>query len=164
MQAGRKCVFGIGLDVGNVNDPTVYQRPPSNRTPIHLYRRFAHVIGILRRIAVGCGPKECLADLASNGSLVGIALARRCFNQGIKNCLEVKGRAADDLEDVSCSGLLGECFPGLIKQAPASDQPSVTVQAGLTLRYLPSKSATTSKSCETFQIWRRSRVSSSTRC
>src|SRR5262249_59325314 len=76
MQSGRKCVFGIGLDVGNVDDPTVYQRSPSNRTPIHLNRRFAHVVGILRRIAVGCRAKECLADLASNSSLVGIALAR----------------------------------------------------------------------------------------
>jgi hypothetical protein len=76
MQSGRKCVFGIGLDVGNVNDPTVYQRSPGNRTPIHLDRRIAHVVGKLWRIAVGCRPKECLADLAGNGSLVGIALAR----------------------------------------------------------------------------------------
>src|SRR5262249_24215817 len=100
MQSGRKCVFGIGLDVGNVNDLTVSQRSPSNRTSIHLSSRSAHVVGILRRISVGCGPKEGLADLASNGSLVGIALARSCFNQRIKNRLQVKGGAADDLEHI----------------------------------------------------------------
>src|SRR5215475_4822355 len=110
MQSGRKCVFGIGLNVSNVNDPTVYQSSASNRTSIHLYRRVAHVVGILRRIAVGCEPKKCLADLASNGSLVSIALARSCFNQRIKNRLQVKGGAADELEHIGGGGLLLKRF------------------------------------------------------
>src|SRR5262249_20418627 len=75
----------------------------------------------LRRCVVErCEPQELPVEPIDERS-VGIAQPRRRPDKGTRHRLQVKSRAADDLQHVGGGGLLLQGFPQLVKQAGVLD-------------------------------------------
>jgi hypothetical protein len=89
-----------------MNGPAFEKRAPECRAPLGLDWHIFDVIHELLREAVGLGAVENPISLACNVDLIGIAEPGRRFNESLQNCLEIKGRAADDFEHVGGGGLL----------------------------------------------------------
>src|SRR5262249_22491011 len=111
----------IDIHIGDVNS-TAFEQGASGDTAA-LWRD-GHISPAFHEFGgepVGFGAVEHAIDLPSNGSLVGVAQACRRFNQRLQHRLEVKGRAADDLEHVGGGGLLLQRFAQLVEQARVLD-------------------------------------------
>jgi hypothetical protein len=83
-------------------------------------------------------------DLPGNRPLVSVAQTGRRFDQRLQHCLEVEGRAADDLEPVGGGGLLLQglrkivcALPQLIEQSRVLDGDDRLAGKILKLRNLP---------------------------
>src|SRR5436190_24398265 len=109
-------VFWVGQDVGYVSDFGLKQSSPNNCSPARLPWKGLRVFSIVGWKAVIGGVVISRVFLARDGGHVGLAQSRRRFGQRIQHGLEVKGRAADDLEYVGGGGLLLQRFAQLVEQ------------------------------------------------
>ena len=85
---------------------TIAKRAPENRSAIRLRRVALEIVALLLREAVRCGYRVGVADPAANNGLIRIAKPDCRICQCIEHCLQIEGRAADDLEHVGGGGLL----------------------------------------------------------
>src|SRR5262245_3650224 len=93
------------------------QRSSHDRAPLRYHRESTHIFEELRREAIRLGGKEDSACLTGNGGFVGLAQLSSRFNERLQHRLEVKRRAADDLEHVGGGGLLLQRLAQLVEQA-----------------------------------------------
>ena len=99
-----------------MNDPAFEQRTPGCRASLSLDWNILDIIHKFAREAVSLGAVECPILFASDGGLIGIAEPGSGFNEGLQHCLQIKRRAADDLEHVGGGGLLLQRFAQLVEQ------------------------------------------------
>src|SRR5262249_11947264 len=116
-----KSVFGIGLDVGNMNHLSFEQDPSVNRTAFRVNRNASGVIHEFGGESVGSVTIEQLTFLSGNGGFVGIAKASSGFNEGLQHRRQIKCRPADDLEHVGRGCLLLQRLAQLVEQPRVLD-------------------------------------------
>jgi hypothetical protein len=95
--------------------------PAGDRTTIRPDRMLFHVLLLLRGEAVA-GDMMVGAVLGEpEGSPVRAAKVRRRLDQSVEHCLQIEGRAADDLEHVGGGGLLLQRFAQFVEQPRVFD-------------------------------------------
>ena len=112
----------IGQNVGNVDGlpssnarPTIVPRPGFSGAVRMTRRKLRRESRSLRR----AGTRHPSGVRMARG--VGLAQARRRFDQRVEHRLQIEGRAADDLEHVGGGGLLLQRFAQLVEQARVLD-------------------------------------------
>ena len=114
-------VFGIGLDVGDLNRPPFetgarrYAVPPErNRIPIDL------VLVLRSGVEGGDRPQDLTVEAEDVGPF-GFTQSYRTLRHAVEHRLQVEGRAADHLEHVGGGGLLLQRFAQLVEQPRVLD-------------------------------------------
>ena len=108
-------VFGIGLDVGDVDGVAFEQRAPERRPRSGSSGIFL-TINELGREAIARRTVETPFFSARNDGLIGLAEASGRFDECLQYRLQIESRAADDLEHVGGGGLLLQRFAQLVEQ------------------------------------------------
>ena len=99
-------IFGVGQNVGNVDRAPLVQSAPCERPAATRDGRAAHEVDECLREPVVGSESEGRAFRPDNARHVGLAQSGRGLDQRIEHPLQIKGRAADDLEHVGSGGLL----------------------------------------------------------
>ena len=102
----REGVFRIVQHVGNVNQLSFKKRASGHRTSAWLDRNTPDNVQELTREAEGLRPIENALVLPGDRPIVGFAEPGRRFNERLQYCLQIEGRAADDLQHIGGRGLL----------------------------------------------------------
>src|SRR5262245_61320848 len=92
---------------------TFEERSPRDRSATCGDWPVYHVFAVFGGVLVRGDVLEMVSSRTSYGSHVRLAQQRRRFRQGVQHFLQIEGRAADDLEDVSGGRLLLERFEQL---------------------------------------------------
>src|ERR1700693_2933163 len=100
----------------NMNRPSFERGPPGNCSGTNRDRMTLHVLIEVGRDTMARDDFIRLAFWTTDDCGVGLTQAMRRFDQGIEHSLQVKGRAADDLEHVGGGGLLLQRFAQLLEQ------------------------------------------------
>jgi hypothetical protein len=108
-------VFGIGLDVGDMDRLSLQQNAPSHSSTIRFDRTILHTFTELARNAMAGDMKEAQALGTANRRHICIAQAGDRLHERAENGLQIEGRAADDLQHLRCRGLLLERFRKLVR-------------------------------------------------
>ena len=80
-----------------------------------------HVALVFGRIAIACDLPVNLTSCLTDRRHICLAQTRRRLDQRIEHCLQIEGRAADDLEHVGGGGLLLQRFAQLVEQPRVLD-------------------------------------------
>src|SRR6516225_9925690 len=102
----RVAEFRIRKHIWNVNRAAVDNRATKKCSAIRLQRIAFKMIPLLLRKAVGCGYRVDVTYPSANNSLIRLAKSDSRLCQRIEHCLQIEGRAADDLEYIGGGGLL----------------------------------------------------------
>src|SRR5260370_22147117 len=103
-------VFRVSKHIRNVDNSALMDCTPDQATSIGCYGRLSQEFFIFTRKTATGGEAENLRITKKNVSVVGVAKPRRRFNQSIEYCLQIKSRAADDLQHIGGCGLLLQPF------------------------------------------------------
>src|SRR5262249_37726759 len=117
----KERVFGIGLNVCDLNRPTLKDGAADDGTATHFERMTLHEPLDLGRLPEICDLSIHATLLSVDRSHVRVAQSDSRFDERIKHPLQVEGRTADDLEHVGGGGLLRKRFTQLVKQARVLD-------------------------------------------
>src|SRR6516225_2338833 len=104
-----------------MNDLAFEQRSPMNRSTLWLNGYRSDMTHELGRETISLCANELTLDLARYGGLIGITQSCGRLHQRLKHCLEVEGRAADDLEHICSGRLLLQRLAQLVEQAGVLD-------------------------------------------
>src|SRR5262249_33886324 len=115
-------IFWVGRHIGDMYNLTFQQSSSHDRASLRYHRESTHIFEELRREAIRLGGKEDSACLTGNGGFVGLAQLSSRFNERLQHRLEVKRRAADDLEHVGGGGLLLQRLAQLVEQTGILDR------------------------------------------
>jgi hypothetical protein len=120
-------VFGVGLDVVHMNDASLEQGAPDDRSAARLDGDALQVLLVLQRL-LGLGADSVagcqMVGRASRPPDVGdirVAQPRRRFDQRVEHHLQVEGRATDHLEHVGGGGLPLQRLAQLVEQPRVLD-------------------------------------------
>src|SRR5262245_66325988 len=86
------------------------ERTPGRGMAVDNDRNAAHIVHEIVRKAIGFGAVKGAILLPCDCALVGVTKPCRGFDQGVQNGGQIKGGAADDLEDLGSGGLLPQRF------------------------------------------------------
>src|SRR5262249_35136389 len=112
----KKRIFGISLNICDLNCPTLKHGAADNGATTHFYWMILHVSLDLRRMTEICDLPIHAALLTIDRSHIRIAQSNRRLDQRIEHSLKVEGRAADDLKHVGGGSLLLQRFAQLVEQ------------------------------------------------
>src|SRR5262249_14425094 len=101
-------VFRIGENVGDMNGFAFKQEGSGYRCSVDPSWVTGGELGVLTREPIGRFKVVSFAFRSTYGYHVGLAKARRRFDECVEHRLQIEGRAADDLENVGGGGLLLE--------------------------------------------------------
>src|SRR5262245_58945661 len=107
------------------------QRTTERRAAIGCDWNISDIINKFARKPVRFGAIKDSILLTSNNSLLGIAERRRRLNEGLQHCVQVEGRAANDLEHVGGGRLLLERLAQLVEQPRVLDCDDRLISEGL---------------------------------
>src|SRR5262249_10896297 len=96
----------VGQDIGDMDHPTFQQGPSRRRPASPLDGHSPDIIDELRRTPVSLREEEHPVFLPNYHGEVGAAKAASRLNKRLQDRLEIKSRAADDLEHVGGRSLL----------------------------------------------------------
>ena len=117
----RQRIFRIALRIGDVDDLAFEYHPPDRRSSTGLQGMTLKKLLLFRREAaagdmvVGAIPRE------PDRYTVRFTKPSRQLDECIKHCLQIEGRAADDLEHVRGGGLLLQGLAQLVEQPSVLD-------------------------------------------
>src|SRR5262249_30050351 len=100
-----------------MNDFTFKQNASGYRSSVESKRVTCGELGEFRRQPIGRFKVVRFALPSTYGDRVGLEKARRRFDECVEHRLQIKGRAADDLEHVGSRGLLLQGLAQLVEQA-----------------------------------------------
>jgi hypothetical protein len=103
-------VLGIRQDVGYLDRTALQCDPSGDRAPRDREWVLAEKLDLLRRGAAARRQVEALAPSRHDEDVLGLAEALRRFGDGVQHRLNVRWRAADDVEHVARRGLVLERF------------------------------------------------------
>src|SRR5262249_47618477 len=95
-----------GQDIGDMDYPPFQQGPSGRRPASPLNRHSLNIFDELGRVTVRLREEEHSILLPGYRGVIGAAKAASRLNKRLQHRLEIKSRAADDLEDVGGGGLL----------------------------------------------------------
>src|SRR5262249_53906762 len=108
-------VVRVGQDIGNMDHPTFQQGSSRRRPASPLDGQSPDVFDELGRMPVSLREEEHPIFLPSYHGEVGATKAASRLNKRLQDRLEIKSRAADDLEHVGGRSLLLERFTGIAR-------------------------------------------------
>ena len=114
-------IFGISPNILDVDRPTLERGPRRDRMPSGPDRVTRYELLVLWRHVVGGRHTNEIAIVSVDESPFRFAQPRRRFSERIEHRLQVKGRAADDLEHVGGGRLLLQRFAQFVEQAGVLD-------------------------------------------
>jgi hypothetical protein len=118
----RQSVFRISVNIGDVNDPGLESSSPRQRSSSDRNWMLFEILFEFARVAVIGGKTIDLAIAQEKKGAICLAQPGPRFDQRVEHNLEIKGRAADDLEHVGGGGLLLQRFAQLIYQPSILDR------------------------------------------
>ena len=98
--------FGIGENIRDMDECALQDGATTHRAALDLQAQSLHVFEKIRGKSVLRNVFNGIASQERNVAFFRAAKARRRLDQRIEHTLQVKGRAADDLEYISSCGLL----------------------------------------------------------